>query len=75
MIAVMVAFDKRTLERLREMRGNKEKKALAGTSHRRPLCCMLKAIKRKHQRELRTLVIHQQHFCEPFGTFVFGLLR
>jgi hypothetical protein len=36
MIAVMVAFDKRTLERLREMRGNKEKKALAGTSHRRP---------------------------------------
>ena len=35
MIAVMVAFDKRTLERLREMRGN-QKKALAGTSHRRP---------------------------------------
>jgi hypothetical protein len=66
MIAVMVAFDKRTLERLREMRGN-QKKALAGTSHRRPalLHAYYKAIKRIHQSELRTLVIHQQTFCEP----------
>jgi acyl-homoserine lactone synthase len=34
-IAVMVAFDKRTLERFHEMRGN-QKKVLAGTSHCHP---------------------------------------